>query len=204
MLKLTFDAGDWQFIEKQKVMEKELDLTNGSGVSIDIFADKPVRVILETPEGEHILLAEGQRVALDCNTRGFSKLLVHAPPESSYAAKVFVTFDRMSEHNTGQQVVLEPSLDRDARIDIAVQKQLIRELAAQGFNRDDIGDLLSGLNSDEDLDFDDEDDLPTEAEMEEMIIEAQRQGEEEEILDVDDDEPPVDPPVATGEPDEDT
>lgn len=204
MLKLTYDHGDFQFVEQTPVMELELDATDGSGVSLELYADKPCRIVLKGPDGDALQLAEGTTIKQAFSTVGFFSLEVRCTPSTKYAIRVFVLDNLDSEMNSGEPAVLQPVQDYDQKIDLAVQKRLIKELAATGFAMEDIQELITGLNEDDTLEFDDEEDLPSEAEMLDIIETARAEAQRRSTQSEGDETPRIEEPQdgPQGDPDE--
>lgn len=172
MIRYKIDHGDFQFVEQQSVMSMALD-PNGTGIDLTIYANKKVKVLLSNSEtGDTLQWEEGEKVTSSQEVIGFDLMSIHTTPSTKYAIRAYVTFAIEGEANDGQPVVLEPDVSEDMRIERAAQQLVIREMAAAGFDASDIEDLLTGLNSNEELDFEDDVSMPSEAEMNDLIDQA--------------------------------
>lgn len=168
------DFNEWQFVTNQTLMTHPLDAKGGSFVDLCVYAEKKVRLFLVNTESQDkLLVAEDDTIQFKQTVVGFDQLQIRTTQTNDYAVKLFVSTNATAETVSSETAVMLPQMDYDQRIDIEVQKRLITELAAQGLDQDHIVDILEGLNADDsDLEFDDDIDLPTEAEMDELIAEA--------------------------------
>lgn len=181
MLQLTINYDDFQFVEQQTQMAYPLDALGGSQVELTVYADKEIKVWVENTDTEdQMMLAIGQTIPRTIfETIGFNLLKVKSSAATTYGIRLYVQNSLQSEQNDGIPVVLEPLTEDEMRFERSVQQALIRDLSAHGADPELIEDLLTGLNADEE-DFDlDDDDMPSEAEMNEMIDEARRRAQQE-------------------------
>lgn len=204
---INFD--EWQFVHNQSQMSFPLNPAGGTEIDIWLFSDKKVHVLLvNSVTDDQLQLTEGEHINIIYKTLGFDSLVVKAPNRSDYAIKLLVTNDLSSEANDGEtQQILTPDELPDLRINREIQQRVIQELAGAGFSGSDIQDIIDGLNSNEfDLEFEDDDDLPTEAEMNDMIDSARVHASEQDQDTPDapseppeDPKPPADDPAPTND-----
>lgn len=204
MLNLTLDWGDFQFVSDQTSMSRDIN-PEGTRIDLKIFASRKVQVILAHENGDMFHWAEGETLELSRLVRGFNSVKIACTKSTDYAVRLLMDLEVRSETNSGEPYVMQPD-ETELRFQRQVQHAIIKDLVAHGADQELIEDLLTGLNSDEDLEFEDDDlELPTEAEMNEMIEEArQRAAEEaaEETDDIDDDASEIvedDPPPSEQE-----
>lgn len=174
-----FNADEWQFITNQELMETPLDKTHGAKIHVTLYSAEPVTVYLRNSDrDEKLLLAKDTHVNLEVQTLNFDYFAIESPAENDYAVKLFLKDHVQGERNSGEAVVLEVGEVYNARLEREVQMTMIRQLASAGFGTGEIQDILDGLNSDEDYEFEDDDALPTEAEMDDMIAMARENAAE--------------------------
>lgn len=175
MLPYKLEAGEFQFVEGQAIMSYPLEPVYGSSINLTLYGDKKCRVAFLGIDDEILHFVEGQTLKFDQQILGFSKMEIRCTPSTSYAVRAYVNDLQNSEYNDGIPVVLTPDITYDQRVDQEAQMAVVREMSGLGFSQEAIMDLLTGLNTnDDDLDFEDEEDLPSEAEMAEMINEARQ------------------------------
>lgn len=183
---VSFD--EWQFVDNQSLMQFPLDSVNGSGIELRLYSEKPVTVAFyNSVTDDKLLFAKGTDLSISEKTIGFDTLQILGPNANSYAVQLYVSDQLEGEFNSGEMAVLEIGADYNAALDREVQHALIQQLASTGFGQDEIQDILDGVNAqDFDLDFEDEDSLPTPAEMDEMITLARANASESLSEDADD------------------
>lgn len=173
---LKIDHGDWQFVDKVEVMAFDLDAVGGAQLDLRIHSEAPVSLYLVNAEFEdELLLGTGLNLRELVQVRGFDRLEIRSSVDNRFALRCIVTSGNAKEFNDGQPVVFHPVRSKRASIEAAAQRVLAQELARAGFAREDILDMLTGMNErEDDLDFEDDDLVMSEAEVEDLLSEAQR------------------------------
>lgn len=186
MIRYKLDRNDYQFVEGQTEMSLDLDCEGGSQIEITYFSNEPLIVKLSHTDGDEMIVHVGMQLnAARYSTRNFDTLVIAGEASAKYGIKVTVNNCADKELNDGVPVIMRPLENSDLKLERAVQHTIIRELVAGGADRDFIEDLLTGLNeNDEDLEFDDDVDVPSEAEMNDMIDQARIRAAEEPPEDV--------------------
>ena len=176
MLMLTLDWGDYQFVKDQTSVSKEIN-PEGTNIDLKLFASRKVSVLLKQKDGDTLHWMEGETLEARTSVYGFHEIAIHCTKSTDFAVRLLLGLN-LEEVNSGEPVVLLPTED-EMRFERTVQHAIIRDLAAHGADQELIEDLLTGLNSNEDLEFDDEVELPSEAEMNELIDQARLRAAEE-------------------------
>lgn len=188
MLKYKLDQQDFQFASGHECYGYPLDPVQGSGIDLTIYSDKPFDVVLlNQAESEELFLATSVTVyTANQETLGFDRIQVLAPKRAKLAVRAWISDLQNSEKNDGIPVVLEPDTTPDMRIDHEVQLRVANDLARAGFDEMEIVEILEGLNSDENLEFDETEQPFTQAELFDLMH-AQTQSAEDETSSIEDD-----------------
>lgn len=190
-----------QIYEGQLVMAFPLEPDLGSQVEFNLWATKKVQVWLigTDPVSEldlEMQIAEGDYLHINEQLYGFHTIQLRQTPSTIVGLSAHVT--TTGEVSDPEPSAFEPSQLIDSRISEEARRDVIQTMHALGHDREQIMDLLTGLNEDEDLSFDDEEDLLSEAQMADMIDEAARGAP---VLEDPADHTPQEPDTEEPEPD---
>lgn len=195
---LKHDHGDYVFAEGSTEygiewpFEAETgELFTSVGISAEIWADDHVRLVV-AKNGDELCIGNGRSFNIDKQFIGFDTLFLRAKKQTKIAYKIRLKFSGDQEDTDDTPVVLGAPPDRDPVMDARARQLLHARMLQMGVDNATAQDIVDGLdNLDDDLEFDEDDDLLTDAELEDAEAETNLLSQQE----TDDPNDPDDPPA---------